>query len=89
MSITDQTTQIAKKVKLSVHTKKLLADTYTPVSIYLKLRDHFGGSVLLESTDFRSMENCFSFIAVEPIATFKVQNGLTESVIAPGDVQIN
>ena len=42
---------------------------------------------LLESTDFRSMENCFSFIAVEPIATFKVQNGiLTQSF--SGEVKI-
>ena len=88
MSIANQTTPVAKKVKLKIHAKKLLADTYTPVSIYLKLRDHFGGSVLLESTDFRSMENCFSFIAVEPIATFKVQNGkMTQTSL--GEKQID
>ena len=78
MSIANQETKIAEKLKIRIHAKKLLADTYTPVSIYLKLRDHFGGAVLLESTDFRSMENCFSFIAVEPVATFKVQNGKME-----------
>ena len=48
----------------------------TPVSIYLKLRDHFGESVLLESTDFRSKENCLSFIALDPIAGFVVQDGV-------------
>ncbi len=67
--------QPAQKVKIKTEIKRLLADTYTPVSIYLKLRDHFGSSVLLESTDFRSMENCFSFIGLEPLATFQVQNG--------------
>ncbi len=75
MSIANQMAQVEKKISITIHVKKMLADTYTPVSIYLKLRDHFAGSVLLESTDFQSMENCFSFIAVEPIATFKVQNG--------------
>ena len=84
MSTVNPSIQIQEKVKLFIHTKKLLADTYTPVSIYLKLRDHFAGSVLLESTDFRSMENCFSFIAVEPIATFKVQNGKMEQSMIDG-----
>ncbi len=79
------TFQIKEKVKITIHTKKLLADTYTPVSIYLKLRDHFAGSVLLESTDFRSMENCFSFIAVEPIATFKVQHGKMFRTLPDGE----
>jgi len=65
-----------QKIKIDTKVKRLLADTYTPVSIYLKLRDHFEGSVLLESTDFRSMENCFSFIGLDPVATFQVQNGL-------------
>ena len=64
----------ASKIAIHTFTRKLLADTYTPVSIYLKLRDHFGGSVLLESTDFRSKENCHSFIGLDPIASFKVQN---------------
>lgn len=64
-----------QKIKIDTKVKRLLADTYTPVSIYLKLRDHFESSVLLESTDFRSMENCFSFIGLDPLATFQVQNG--------------
>ncbi len=62
-----------EKIKLRTFVRPLLADTYTPVSIYLKLRDRFDGSVLLESTDFRSMENCFSFIGLEPIASFRVE----------------
>ena len=63
----------AQQYRIKVHSKRFLADTVTPVSIYLKLRDHFASSVLLESSDFRSMENCFSFIGLEPIAGFTAQ----------------
>jgi anthranilate synthase component 1 len=54
--------------------KKLLADTYTPVSIYLKLRDKFPNSILLESSDYHGNENSFSFICCKPLASVKVEN---------------
>jgi anthranilate synthase component I len=57
-----------QKTKITTYVKRFLADTLTPVSAYLRLRDHFKGSALLESTDFRSVENCHSFIGLEPIA---------------------
>ena len=66
---------------IQTKTKRLLADTFTPVSIYLKIRDQFSESVLLESTDFRSVENCFSFIGIDPIARFVAQgNTVTETL---------
>ena len=74
--------QATQKVKVQTNVKRLLADTYTPVSIYLKLRDHFGSSVLLESSDFRSMENCFSFIGMDALAVFQVQNGTIKTELA-------
>jgi len=52
----------------------LLADTFTPVSIYLKLRDKFPNSILLESSDYHGNENSFSFICCKPIATIIVEN---------------
>ncbi len=52
--------------------KKMLADVYTPVSIYLRLRDRFPGSILLESSDFHVAENSFSFICVQPVAGIEV-----------------
>ena len=68
--------------KIQTITKRLLADTFTPVSIYLKIRDQYSESVLLESTDFRSVENCYSFIGIEPIARFVAQgNSVTETLI--------
>ena len=69
-------TQQLQKVKIKTIAKKYLADTTTPVSIYMKIRDHFDSSLLLESTDFRSVENCFSFVCMDPIASFEV-NGKT------------
>ena len=48
----------------------------TPVSLYLKLRDHYQQPVLLESNNFRSREECSSFIGLEPLAEFKVENSL-------------
>jgi anthranilate synthase component I len=68
--------------KIQTITKRLLADTVTPVSIYLKIRDQYSESVLLESTDFRSVENCYSFIGIDPIARFIAQgNQVTETLI--------
>ena len=61
---------------LQLHTnhKQLLADTVTPVSIYLKLRDKFANSILLESSDYHGNENSFSYICFHPIARFEVKN---------------
>jgi anthranilate synthase component 1 len=53
--------------------RKLYADTYTPVSIYLKLRDKFAHSILLESSDYHTKLNRFSYICCQPIAFFKVE----------------
>ncbi len=52
----------------------MLADVYTPVGIYLRLRDRFPGSILLESSDFHVAENSFSFICVQPIAGIEVSS---------------
>lgn len=60
------------KIKFNTTYKKILADTITPVSTYLKLRDHFPNSLLLESSDYHSKENSYSYICCEPQFTFKV-----------------
>jgi anthranilate synthase component I len=64
--------------KIHTNSKKLLADTLTPVNIYLKLRDVFAGSILLESSDYHGQENSLSMICCEPLAGFQViKNRLT------------
>jgi anthranilate synthase component I len=62
------------KYQLKTNFKSLLADTLTPVNIYLKLRDVFSGSILLESSDYHGHENTLSFICCEPLATFEVKD---------------
>lgn len=63
-----------KKYLLKTYSKKLLADTLTPVSVYLRLRDKFPNSLLLESSDYHANDNSFSYICFNPIASIKVEN---------------
>lgn len=60
------------KYKLITYSQRLLADTLTPVSVYLRLRDKYPNSLLLESSDYRANDNTFSFICCNPIATITV-----------------
>ncbi|WP_298480824.1 anthranilate synthase component I family protein [uncultured Maribacter sp.] len=60
--------------QLETHFKKILADTITPVSVYLKIRDRFPNSILLESSDYHANDNSFSYICCNPIASIKVEN---------------
>jgi anthranilate synthase component 1 len=57
---------------LITNSHTLLADSLTPVSIYLKVRDRFQNPLLLESNDFHYLENCVSYVCLNPIAEFKV-----------------
>jgi anthranilate synthase component 1 len=69
-----------KKFTIKTKTRKLLADTITPVSIYLRIRDVYPNSLLLESSDYHGNENSYSFICLKPLAGFEVDNGVaTES----------
>lgn len=65
--------------QLKTFYKKIIADTITPVSIYLKIRDKFPNSILLESSDYHANDNSFSYICCNPIATIKVQDELIET----------
>ena len=58
--------------RLKTDYQKLLADTLTPVSVYLKIRDRFAQSILLESSDYHANDNSFSYICCQPIAWFKI-----------------
>jgi len=71
-----------KKYTLKTHYKKILADTLSPVSIYLKIRDKFPNSMLLESSDYHGNDNSFSYICCNPIASIKMQ-GTTLTKIYP------
>ncbi len=62
------------KYQLHTHSKKLLADTLTPVSVYLRIRDKFPNSLLLESSDYHANDNSFSYICCNPIASINIEN---------------
>ena len=61
-----------KKIEILTTCKQLLADVYTPVGIYLRLRDRFRDTVLLESADHHAAENSYSFICVNAIAGIEI-----------------
>lgn len=58
--------------------KQLLADTTTPVSTYLRLRDVFPNSLLLESSDYHSRENNMSYICCQPVAGIRLDKDTLE-----------
>lgn len=55
--------------------KTVLGDIYTPVCTYLKVRDRYPMSALMESSDYHSAENSRSFIGIHPIGSFAVSHG--------------
>ena len=65
-----------KTFALKTEHKKILADTITPVSVYLKLRDVFPNSLLLESSDYHANNNDFSYICCNPIASIELKNNI-------------
>jgi anthranilate synthase component 1 len=65
-------------------TKTVLADVQTPVSIYLKVRDIYPESALLESSDFHGNENSVSMIGFNPMARFEVNNGQIRLIYPDG-----
>ena len=74
---------------LQTHYKKILADTITPVSVYLKIRDQFPGSLLLESSDYHANDNSFSYICCNPIASISVQNEQIQRQYPDGKKEIS
>jgi anthranilate synthase component 1 len=74
-----------KTYTLKTYSKKLLADTLTPVSVYLRLRDKFPNSLLLESSDYRANDNSFSYICSNPIASIEVKNNTITTHFPDGE----
>ena len=76
-------------MKYALHTfyKKILADTITPVSVYLKIRDQFPGSILLESSDYHANDNSFSYICCNPIASIQLREGTLYRSYPDGNVE--
>ena len=75
-----------KKIEIQTTFKKMLADVYTPVGIYLRLRDRFRDTILLESTDFHAGENSYSFIGINAVAGIEISNPSAIEFKLPGQI---
>ena len=62
----------------------MLADVFTPVGIYLRLRDRFRDTILLESTDHHSSENSYSFICINAIGGIEINSAENIEIKLPG-----
>ena len=56
--------------------KTILADLYTPVGVYMRLRDLYPQSALMESSDYHEKDNSRSFIGIGPMASVAIAHGL-------------
>ncbi len=73
-----------KPIRIETTVKKMLADLYTPVGIYLRMRDRFRDTVLLESTDNQAAENSYSFICINAFAGIEVKDKHSIEFKLPG-----
>ena len=71
----------------TTQTRKILADLYTPVRVYMRLRDIYPQSALMESSDYHGTENSRSFIGVHPIASIAVGHGVVTATYPDGRVE--
>ena len=70
----------------TTHTEKILADLYTPVAVYMRLRDIYPQSALMESSDYHGNDNSRSFIGIHPMANIQVAHGVIRSTYPDGTV---
>lgn len=61
--------------KYTTHSRTILADLYTPVGVYMRLRDLYPQSALMESSDYHEKDNSRSFIGINPIASVAIGHG--------------
>ena len=78
------------KDKFTIYTssKTRLADTTRPVSIYLRLRDVFPNTILLESSDYHSRENSVSYVCADPVAGIILQDDVLSSYFPDGSKEV-
>ncbi len=75
-----------KNYPLRTQVRKILADTITPVSFYLKIRDIYPHSILLESSDYHGNKGSYSFICFQPVAHCMAE-GNSIKILLPGEAE--
>lgn len=73
-----------KKIEIQTTCKRMLADVYTPVGIYLRLRDKFRDTILLESTDYHASTSSWSFICINAVGGIEIRTADYAEFKLPG-----
>ena len=73
-----------KKYSYTTTKKSLLGDLHTPVSLYMKLRDLYTQSALMESSDYHGEENSHSIVGFEPLASIAINHGKAQALYPDG-----
>lgn len=68
----------------TTNSKRILGDLFTPVSLYMRLRDLYPQSMLMESSDYHGNENAKSFIGIHPMASIQVNHGVISMLFPDG-----
>jgi len=67
--------------------RTILADLYTPVGVYMRLRDIYPQSVLMESSDYHVQNNSRSFIGINPMASVAIGHGMATVTLPDGSTE--
>ena len=70
--------------KYTTSSKTILADLYTPVGVYMRLRDLYPQSALMECADYHDAASSRSFIGVNPMASVAIGHGVATVVFPDG-----
>ena len=70
--------------KYTTTSQTILADLYTPVGVYMRLRDLYPQSALMESSDYHDAGNSHSFIGINPIASVAIGHGVATITLPDG-----
>ena len=74
------------KYNYTTASRTILADLYTPVGVYMRLRDLYPQSALMESSDYHDSNNSRSFIGIHPIASVAIAHGKSICTYPDGEV---
>ncbi len=72
--------------KYTTTSRTILADLYTPVGVYMRLRDIYPQSALMESSDYHEKDNSRSFIGINPMANVAIGHGFATVTYPDGSV---
>ena len=75
--------------KYKTISKTILADLYTPVGVYMRLRDLYPQSALMESSDYHDQSNSHSFIGINPMGSVAIGHGIASIGFPDGTTEVH